>query len=319
MTNFQNSNSFSNFQNDHVIDNNFDQYKILVDPLKNPFSLNHVNEQLKQEENQQNIVLSKKISKNNIPYFFKFEKRFLILKILVVLLLFLGSLGGLLFLLLNNIHFKQYNINNGYYVLDVLFLLPTSIILVISLINFHFLNKEYKNSINNFNNSYISNVIQNIYKKIYVGNINLIWLSLYIIITCLFILLLIFIISYFYGLWNFGGILAPSFGNIDSNKWFIIGYENLNLGIYPNLNKFALIIICSIIGFTVLNQILFFLLNDVRLKRMDSTYQVNILTNEEKVVLKHATNVRNFIIFCVLTIILGLILLVVYLLLKRKK
>lgn len=295
-------------------------YQVLVDTIKNPFEFKQVNQQYQVEEQQQQEILSEQVTIDNTPKFFKFEKNYLLLKLLLSLFCLLAAIAGLLIITINNYitHSITDFINNGYYVLDALLFIPSLCALVSTCINFHFIKKEYKKSLQNFDPNYVSNIIQKIYKKIFITNINLNWFIFYIIITALFVILLVFIITYFKGLWEFGGRNAPSFGNIDPNVWFQFG-SNSNLGIFPELNKITIISVCTIVGFLFIYQIAILFMNSIRLKRIESTYTTNILSEDEIVAIKHAANKRNFIIFCVLTIMFGLILLLVYFLLKRKK
>lgn len=318
-------NNFDNNSNTKM--QNFDNfgttnpYQVFVDTIKNPFEIKQVNEQYKEEEKIQNQFLSEQVNKDNSPRFFKFEKNYLLLKLLLSLLFTLIGIAGLATIVLNNYHFHTITtmINDGYYVLDALILIPSICALVSVSINYHFIIKEYKRSLNNFDSNYVSNIIQRIYKKIFITNINLNWFIFYIFITALFAILLVFIITYFKGLWEFGGNLAPSFGNIDPNQWAKNGLEISKFGIFPELNKITVIVVSTVVGFLFIFQIVILFMNTIRMKRIESTYTTNILSEDEIVALKHAANKRNFIIFCVLTIMFGLILLIVYFLLRRKK
>lgn len=296
-------------------------YQVFVDTIKNPFEIKQVNEQFKEDEKIQNQVLSTQVNKENSPKFFKFEKNYLLLKLLIAVLFTLGGIIGIVIIVLNNYHFHSITntINNGYYVLASLILLPSICALISTSINYHFILKEYKKSLSSFDSNYVSNIIQKIYKKIFITNINLNWFIFYIFITALFAILLVFIITYFKGLWEFGGNLAPSFGNIDPKQWAKNGFEISKFGIFPELNKITVIVVSTIVGFLFIFQIAILFMNTIRMKRIESTYTTNVLSEDEIVALKHAANKRNFIIFCILTIMFGLILLIVYFLLRRKK
>lgn len=320
MDNFDNKENNNNINYDDFGATN--PYQVLVNTIKNPFEFKQVNKQYEVEEQQQQEILSEQVNIENSPKFFKFEKNYLLLKLLLSLFIFLVSVSGLLLIVVNNYftHSITNFINNGYYVLDALLLIPSICALISTSINFHFINKEYKNSLQNFDSNYVSNIIQKIYKRIFITNINLNWFIVYIVLTALFIILLVFIITYFKGLWEFGGRYAPSFGNIDPNVWFKINIiSNVDFGIFPELNKITLISVCTIVGFLFLYQIVILFMNSIRLKRIETTYTTNILSEDEIIAIKHAANKRNFIIFCILTIFFGLILLLVYFLLKRKK
>lgn len=296
-------------------------YQVFVDTIKNPFEIKQVNEQFKEDEKIQNQVLSTQVNKENSPKFFKFEKNYLLLKLLIAVLFTLGGIIGIVIIVLNNYYYHSITntINNGYYVLASLILLPSICSLISTSINYHFILKEYKKSLSSFDSNYVSNIIQKIYKKIFITNINLNWFIFYIFITALFAILLVFIITYFKGLWEFGGNLAPSFGNIDPKQWAKNGFEISKFGIFPELNKITIIVVSTIVAFLFIFQIAILFMNTIRMKRIESTYTTNVLSEDEIVALKHAANKRNFIIFCVLTIMFGLILLIVYFLLRRKK
>ena len=296
-------------------------YQVLVDTIKNPFEFKQVNQQYQQQEEVQNQILSTQVNKENSPKFFKFENNYLLLKLLISTFFLLLSIAGILLIVLNNYHFHTISnfINNGYYVLDAFILIPSICALISNSISYHFVKKEYKASLENFDSNNVSNIIQKIYKRIFISNINLNWFIMYVFITALFVILLVFIITYFKGLWEFGGRCAPSFGNIDPNQWSQNGFNSSDFGIYPDLNKITIIVVCSTVGFLFLYQIVILFMNTIRIKRIESTYTTNILSEDEIVAIKHAANKRNFIIFCILTILFGLILLLVYFLLKRKK
>ena len=172
MDNIEKNNYTTNNIEDYGLTN---PYQVLVDTIKNPFEFKQVNQQFQQEEEINSQILSTQINKDNFPKFFKYEKNYSLIKLLFSLFVMLGSIIGLLVIVLNNYHFHTITnyIDNGYYALVVLLFIPSFLIFTFSLINYHFIKKEYKSSLENFNSNFVSNIIQKIYKKIFISNINL--------------------------------------------------------------------------------------------------------------------------------------------------
>lgn len=302
-------------------------YKILVETIKNPFELEEIDRQYKIAESQQRQQLSKEVQAdeyrtNKLPSFFKTEKRILILKLLIALGLMLASLGGLGYIIYANLQHLSW-FSNGYYALVATVFLPSITLLFFYGVKLHFLKKEIKVATKSFNPNQVSNVIQRIYKRLLTSFSNINWLATYVYLTTGFILLVVFIVSYFASVYYLGGINAPKFGTLD---WHLAAehFMNANPNIiipsqYPTLCKTCVIVIGSTCGATLLLQIGLQLTNYVRIRKIETTYTTPILTQQEQVAIKKSVNKRNLIIFCILTLIFGIILLVLYLVLKRKK
>lgn len=312
-------------QNDAELYDN--PYKILVETIKNPFELEEIDRQYKIAESQQRQQLSKEVQADEyrtdkLPSFFKTEKRILVLKLLISLALLIASIGGLGYILYANLHHFPW-FSNGYYALVATVFIPSISLLFFYSVKIHFLRKEIQIARKKFNPNQVSNVIQRIYKRLLTSFSNINWLAAYIYLTAAFILLVIFIVSYFASVYYLGGINAPKFGTLDwqavaqhfmqANPKIVIPSQ------YPTLCKTCVIVIGSTCGATLLLQIGLQLTNYVRIRKIESTYTTPILTQQEQLAIKKSVNKRNLIIFCVLTLIFGIILLVLYLVLKRKK
>ena len=293
-------------------------YKVLVETIKNPFELEEIDQNYKEQEVQYRQILTEQVTRTSYPGFFKTEKNILIIKLSMVVILFAACLGALGYMIYSYFNHLAW-FDNGYFALDAIIGLPMLIMIFVYGIHLGFLNKEIKKAKIKFDPSVVSSTIQSVYKHLVTSFSNINWWSFYVYLTGAFAILVIFIVSYFAGIYYLSGPLAPKFGEINWNfDSSFIEAHNLP-SVYLTLNKISVIVIATVCGVTLLFQITSQILNLLRMKRMESSYNKPILSEEEKVALRKAVNKRNLIIFCVLTVLFALILLVLWLTLRRRK
>ena len=293
-------------------------YKVLVETIKNPFELEEIDQSYKEQEVQYRQNLSEKLTRTSYPGFFKTEKNILAIKLSLVVILFaacLGALGYMLYSFFNHLEW----FNNGYFALDAIIALPSLIMIFVYGIHLGFLNKEIKNAKIKFNPNAVSSTVQSVYKHLVTSFSNINWWSFYVYLTAAFAILVIFIVSYFAGIYWLGGPSAPHFAEI--NWEGVLSAEEIQKvpAVYLTLNKISVIVICTVAGTTLVFQVVSQILNLVRMKKIEASYNTSILSEDEKVALRKAVNKRNLIIFCVLTVLFALILLVLWLTLRRRK
>lgn len=293
-------------------------YKVLADTVKNPFDLNVLEQQFGIQELNQRKILAEEIKKDYIPTFFRTEKRLYLLKILFFIFL-LSACFSVIFWLLWGFFTYPDLFKPGYFAIPSIIGIIDLVILIFNSVKFHFLKKEIKQMNNKFDEMLVSSNIQSIYKKLICSFSNINWYSVYVYLFCGFFILIMFIVFYFLDLNNF--LAQATSGTVLGLKAPVFG--SLTYGLKSNPDYWApeifVIVFSTFAGLTLINQVVLQLFNLVRMKRMEMAYKVPIITEESKQAIKSATNKRNFIIFLVLTIILGLIVFLLWRILKAKR
>ncbi|WP_208894827.1 MSC_0882 family membrane protein [Ureaplasma diversum] len=176
-----------------------------------------------------------------------------------------------------------------------------------NLINFK---KEYEYQNNKFDRSKATNFIVNIYRKLIVAHININWVAAYVYLTSAFCIAGVFVVAYFMNLY-LNAAENSHFGSL-----VVLNIKDPN---YMNKNPmYAVIGLGTIIATTFLIHLWVIFQAHNRLNRIHSFYQNEIISGDEIIALKKQANRRGFVIFLVLSIILGLIFYLMYLILKRK-
>lgn len=295
-------------------------YKVLVDTVKNPFDLNVLEQQFGVQELDQRKILAEEIEKDKIPTFFRTERITYWAKISIYLAIALVSLF-IIFWLLWAMDTKQHFYHPGYFAPPTIALIIALVLFVVDLIRVVFLQKEIVKMKNKFDPMFVSASIQGIYKRLIASFSNINWFSLYVYLLSGFFLLIMFIVFYFMSVNNF---LDQASSNNTQHLHLLKPYfGSLYYGQPDNPNyitpKVLVIVVGCICLFTLLNQIVLQIINLIRIKRMEFAYKVPIITEEAKQAIISATNKRNFIIFLVLTIVLGLIVFLTYRFMKKAK
>lgn len=291
---------------DEKLTNIFFNETVKAEDLDITKQINHADAfQIKQETNQKKRKVSlfskneeKVKQKIDLPKFIKFENFFLIINIVVSSIFFAGTLGVLgyiLYLILAN--------NESYFLL-----IPASLLSLIGLTwntitiyRYRCLKKELKRSDYQINpdNPLIS--LKKIYKRIIVSNINLNWASALIYTVSGLTILLCFIVVYFMNLINYQ---INDFGAL-----------TLGQDITPSVIVWSLAGICFAL---IPIQIIFNILNKRRMDNMEFYYQKEIINEQAVIEYKKQARKRWKIIYASIVFVIGIIILVTYLVLRRK-
>ncbi len=290
-------------------------YKVFVNTIKNPFEVEtelDEQQQIAVEENNQKFYEAQ-VQKQSLPRFFYVEKNITLAKLSISISFLLGSLIAIIFFIL--VDYKKILatstwFNNGYYAIPGIIGIIALIALIIQAVSFATLKKYIYANKNNFDPKEVSTVTQNLYKKLLISFININWLCCTFYLIAGFYLLIMCIVVYF-----------VSTNTIPSN---MVHFGALTMGSNPldklyYFPKICYITIGTLTGLVLLWQIISQLINWSRINKVELEFSVPIMTPEEKIAVKKATNKRNLIFFLVLFVILGLIALIVYLVSKRKR
>ncbi|EDT49517.1 MSC_0882 family membrane protein [Ureaplasma urealyticum] len=258
--------------------------------------------------------LEQKVNQKNTPDFYLKEIHAIRNKIIVwTMLLAIGM--GLLFYLVYEVVVNHFNPwiflpVSVYCVLMIFFL-------ALSCSNFANFKKEMHYQQNNFDRTKATNFIVGIYRKLVVMHINVNWIASYLYLTSLFMILGVFVVSYFMNLY-YNAAIGSRFGDLIVKIPAIVSEQFTQKASINKNPLWAIIGLGVILGLTFIIHLWLIFNAHHRVNRIQSYYVNEIISGEEIIQLKKQANRRGLVIFLVLSIILGLIFYLMYTILKRK-
>ncbi|MCV3728419.1 hypothetical protein OF376_01390 [Ureaplasma miroungigenitalium] len=178
--------------------------------------------------------------------------------------------------------------------------------------------REGKNLSQSLDACNTSNFILKIYKKLVTAPIIINWISASLYLVLGFCILFTFLLTYLINLINNGAIHLNeiSFGDLRIIK------DPVNLNNPQNVKTplYAVISFGTLLCFVFVTHLMMITSAKIRLDRMNVYYTQPIITNEDELKLKQSAFKKGLIVFCILLVIIGIILLVIYLVaFKHKK
>lgn len=279
-------------------------------------------EKINHEEVVENQFINE-ANKNSIPIFYKKELNSIRIKVVVWSLLLLFGLCSTSYLIYDfvskslfegTISAENYPFSPwvflpiAIYISIILFLLGMSLS---NLINFK---QEIKYQNNNFDQNKATNFIKFIYSKLIVSHININWISAYIYLTSAVFIALIFVVVYFYNLYQLGGKDPESY----FGQMFFLERNKNTINIVSKNPYYAIIALGSLVGLTFILHLWLIFNAYHRVNRIHSYYREDILSEDQVIQLKKIANRRGLIIFLVLSIILAILFFVAYSIIKKR-
>lgn len=247
------------------------------------------------------------LDKNKMPDFYKKEIASMRNKVLFWSFLFLIAISLISWLTFEVV---ENSLSPWIFLPTLLYTVVIIFFLAIASSNHINFKKEYEYQNNQFDRTKATNFIVNIYRKLIVAHININWVAAYIYLTSAFCIAGVFVVAYFMNLY-LNAAENSHFGSL-----VVISIKDPN---YINKNPmYAVIGLGAIIGVTFLVHLWIIFQAHNRLNRIHSFYQNEIISGDEIIALKKQANRRGLVIFLVLSIILGLIFFLMYIILKRK-
>ncbi|MCV3753868.1 MSC_0882 family membrane protein [Ureaplasma zalophigenitalium] len=178
--------------------------------------------------------------------------------------------------------------------------------------------RESKNLSQSLDACNTSNFILKIYKKLVTAPIIINWVSASLYLVLGFCILFTFLLTYLINLINNGAIHLNqiSFGDLRIIK----NPTNLNDVINLKTPLYAVISFGTLLCFVFVTHLMMITSAKIRLDRINVYYKEPIITNDDELKLKQNAFKKGLIVFCILLVIIGIILLVIYLIaFKHKK
>ncbi|MGL4950871.1 MAG: MSC_0882 family membrane protein [Mycoplasma sp.] len=236
-----------------------------------------------------------------IPKFFRFEMRMTLSVLLLSLFILVLSIGAGTWIAVASFGF---NSMSGYWLfMPSISAFISSFALINFGLNFKLMKKELKMSGNKFDKSEPFVSTSKTYKKLITANVNLNWISASIYMLSAIAILTTYLTSYFINLLNH----------------FINDFTLLKIA---GTNPTPLYIVWTLVGaiiFTLVYQITFNFLNKMRKNEIELYHKEIIMDADTQIQLRKSVNTRGMICFAFSTLVLGLVALLTYFILKRKK
>ncbi|GAA5414444.1 MSC_0882 family membrane protein [Ureaplasma ceti] len=297
-------------------------YEIMAQTIKATFDKDEMEKKYQMSEYKQRQKLANAIEQtqhdkpNKLPGFFKSELVILQTKIVLTTFLIFACIAlAITFYMIQREQAATW-FHTTYYAPIGIVGIPCVFLWCFYIVRISIFSREVHRAKQTFDANKVSIIVQKLYKRLILSFININWFAAYIYLTGAFVILLVFLIDYFVGIWYLGGHLAPQFGTLN---WEELAKSAQVPARYGNMNFLTVVIVCSIAGVTLVYQVFAQIFNYLRVNKIELSYNVPILAMEEIRLLKKDTNKRNLIIFCVLAIVFALVLLAIYLILRKKK
>ncbi|MCV3743596.1 hypothetical protein OF377_01675 [Ureaplasma sp. ES3154-GEN] len=180
--------------------------------------------------------------------------------------------------------------------------------------NFKRENKNVSQSLDVLNTS---NFLLKVYKKLVTAPIVINWTAASLYLVLGFSILFTFIFTYLINLINNGAIHISHISF--SNLVLIQNPNDLNDPINRQTPMYAVIGFGTLLCFVFISHLMLVTSAKIRLDRINVYYKEPIITNDDELKLKQSAFKKGLIVFCILLVIIGLILLIIYLVVFRNK
>lgn len=236
---------------------------------------------------------------NETPKFLKFEYKHAMIGLILAIIFFLAILGGL-----GYTAYAAMNLGQSYYLF-----IPGGLIAIFGLchyisaqMKFGMLAKDIKSHNYKVEKGTPLASIRKLYQRLVTANITLNWMSATVYMLMGLAVLLTFIVTF-----------SMNIATLYSNDFtrLIIGADNY-------LPLYFVYTFAGVAGFTLLVQIVYNFINRKRRNDMELFYETPIIPEDVVVKYRKQANMRGLITFLIATVVAGLVVLIFYLVLKRK-